>query len=73
MAHQIITAVADDVGRGEGSGNHLNPTILLCAGISTAIGTLVSLSSISLQLKNYRKPVLQRLSFLSSITLLENC
>ncbi|KAG8995291.1 hypothetical protein FRB94_002171 [Tulasnella sp. JGI-2019a] len=50
----------DDVGSG-GSGGRLNPTLLLCAGLSTAAGTGISCMSIYLQLKNYRKPILQRM------------
>lgn len=43
-----------------GSGNSLSPVILLTAGIATVIACVVTATSIWLQLKNYRKPVLQR-------------
>ncbi|KXN91587.1 hypothetical protein AN958_00380 [Leucoagaricus sp. SymC.cos] len=46
---------------GSGSGSRLPTPVLLFAGISTLIAVLVSTMSIILQLKNYRKPVLQRM------------
>ena len=45
-----------------GSGNSLNASILLSAGICTIVATVVAFGSIYLQLKNYRKPILQRYS-----------
>lgn len=49
-----------DIGRGAGSA--LNPSILISAGVATFIATAVSVNSIVLQLKNYRKPILQRMT-----------
>lgn len=46
---------------GDGAGTALNPTLLACAGIATAVATLVSFCSIYFHLKNYRKPLLQRM------------
>ncbi|KAH9029395.1 organic solute transporter Ostalpha-domain-containing protein [Lactarius hengduanensis] len=46
---------------GRGSGSALHPAILRVAAISTAIATLVSAISILMHLKNYRKPMLQRM------------
>ncbi|KAH9061212.1 organic solute transporter Ostalpha-domain-containing protein [Lactarius vividus] len=46
---------------GRGSGSALHPAILWVAAISTAVATLVSALSISMHLKNYRKPMLQRM------------
>ncbi|KIJ56379.1 hypothetical protein M422DRAFT_23657 [Sphaerobolus stellatus SS14] len=45
----------------EGAGAALNPVLLGCAGLATAVATLVSCWSIYLHLKNYRKNVLQRM------------
>ncbi|KAH9161508.1 hypothetical protein EDB89DRAFT_2030305 [Lactarius sanguifluus] len=45
---------------GRGSGSALHPAILWVAAVSTAVATLVSGISISMHLKNYRKPMLQR-------------
>ncbi|THH09689.1 hypothetical protein EW146_g8614 [Bondarzewia mesenterica] len=50
---------APDVGRGSGSA--LSPTLLIVSGLATLIATLVSAMSIFLHLKNYRKPILQRM------------
>ncbi|KAG8896445.1 hypothetical protein FRC01_011813, partial [Tulasnella sp. 417] len=44
-----------------GSGHSLSPVILLTAGIATVVACVVTATSIWLQLKNYRKPVLQRM------------
>ncbi|KAF8885393.1 organic solute transporter Ostalpha-domain-containing protein [Gymnopilus junonius] len=46
---------------GTGSGSRLPTTVLTLAGISTFIAVLVSMMSIWLQLRNYRKPALQRM------------
>jgi hypothetical protein len=47
-------------GHGAGSGSGLPLPVLLLAGISTLIAVTVSGLSIWLQLRNYRKPLLQR-------------
>ncbi|PCH37147.1 DUF300-domain-containing protein [Wolfiporia cocos MD-104 SS10] len=46
---------------GSGSGSALPFPVLLLAGLSTIAATFVSATSIFLHLKNYRKPVLQRM------------
>ncbi|KAF8598955.1 DUF300-domain-containing protein [Ceratobasidium sp. AG-I] len=46
---------------GSGSGSGLSTTVLLTAGVATAVATVVSTWSIYLHLKNYRKPALQRM------------
>ena len=53
-----------------GAGSRLPTVILSLAGISTAVAVLVSTMSILLQLRNYRKPALQRYfwSHFSSLT-----
>ncbi|KIR40176.1 hypothetical protein I313_04097 [Cryptococcus deuterogattii Ram5] len=43
-----------------GAGNHLPVWLLAMSGIFTAVATAISMMSIVLQLKNYRKPTLQR-------------
>ena len=43
-----------------GAGSALPAPVLILAGLSTAFATIVSATSIYLQLKNYRKPLLQR-------------
>ncbi|EIW66624.1 hypothetical protein TREMEDRAFT_34766 [Tremella mesenterica DSM 1558] len=43
-----------------GAGNHLPVWLLVLCGTFTAVATGVSVMSITLQLKNYRKPPLQR-------------
>lgn len=45
---------------GSGSGSALNPGILVAAGLSALVATVLATLSILLQLKNYRKPILQR-------------
>jgi hypothetical protein len=45
---------------GTGSGSALDPAILCVAVVATIVATVVSATSISLHLKNYRKPMLQR-------------
>lgn len=45
---------------GSGSGSSLPTVVLLLSGISALVAVLVSTMSILLQLKSYRKPVLQR-------------
>ncbi|RMZ81315.1 hypothetical protein DV737_g2606, partial [Chaetothyriales sp. CBS 132003] len=42
------------------SGNRLAHTVILVAGVAALVAALVSLVSIWMQLKNYRKPLLQR-------------
>ncbi|KAG7447667.1 DUF300-domain-containing protein [Guyanagaster necrorhizus] len=44
-----------------GAGSRLPTVVLVVAGVSTVIAVLVSAMSIYLQLKNYRRPVLQRM------------
>ncbi|KAF9223062.1 DUF300-domain-containing protein [Gyrodon lividus] len=46
---------------GHGSGSRLPLPVLLLAGISTVVAVVVSGLSIWLQLRNYRKPLLQRM------------
>ncbi|KAH9956149.1 organic solute transporter Ostalpha-domain-containing protein [Russula dissimulans] len=46
---------------GRGSGSALDPAILSIAVVATIIATLVSATSITMHLKNYRKPMLQRM------------
>ncbi|RMZ81075.1 hypothetical protein DV738_g2394, partial [Chaetothyriales sp. CBS 135597] len=43
-----------------GSGNKLARAVILVAGVAALVAALVSLVSIWMQLKNYRKPLLQR-------------
>ncbi|WVN85707.1 uncharacterized protein L203_100857 [Cryptococcus depauperatus CBS 7841] len=43
-----------------GAGNHLPVWLLALCGAFTAVATGISIMSIALQLKNYRKPALQR-------------
>jgi len=50
-----------DVDVGSGAGSGLPGVVLFLAALSTLIAVLISAMSIHLQLKNYRKPVLQRL------------
>jgi hypothetical protein len=57
-ARSIREDMTPDVG--SGSGSALNPAILIVAGSATVVATVVSAMSISLHLKNYRKPMLQR-------------
>lgn len=45
---------------GSGAGSSLPLVVLVLSGVSTLVAVLVSAMSIYLQLKNYRKPVLQR-------------
>ncbi|KAK0499557.1 DUF300 domain-containing protein [Armillaria luteobubalina] len=44
-----------------GAGSRLPTAVLAVAGVSTVVAVLVSAMSIYLQLKNYRRPVLQRM------------
>ncbi|KAI9456749.1 organic solute transporter Ostalpha-domain-containing protein [Russula earlei] len=44
-----------------GSGSALDPAILRITVVATIVATLVSAASISMHLKNYRKPMLQRM------------
>ncbi|KAF8621266.1 hypothetical protein AX15_007926 [Amanita polypyramis BW_CC] len=46
---------------GSGSGSSLPVPVLVLAGVCTLVAVLVSAMSIYLQLKNYRKPLLQRM------------
>ena len=52
--------LVEDADNGRGSGSALNPIILTSAGLSALLATALASMSIVLQLKNYRKPVLQR-------------
>ncbi len=58
---QALMASTYDVG--SGSGSRLPTAVLVLAGVSTFVAVSVSTLSIVLQLKNYRKPVLQRYLF----------
>ncbi|CAE6465933.1 hypothetical protein ACGC1H_006155 [Rhizoctonia solani] len=44
-----------------GSGSGLSSTVLVSAGLATAVATITSVLSICSHLKNYRKPALQRM------------
>ncbi|CAE6488576.1 unnamed protein product [Rhizoctonia solani] len=44
-----------------GSGSGLSSTVLVSAGLATAVATVTSILSICAHLKNYRKPALQRM------------
>ncbi|KAH7338471.1 organic solute transporter Ostalpha-domain-containing protein [Rhizoctonia solani] len=44
-----------------GSGSGLSSTVLVSAGLATAVATVTSVLSICSHLKNYRKPALQRM------------
>ncbi|KAF8962096.1 organic solute transporter Ostalpha-domain-containing protein [Flammula alnicola] len=46
---------------GSGAGSRLPTPVLVIAGLSTLVAVLVSMMSIHLQLRNYRKPALQRM------------
>ncbi|KAI0266441.1 organic solute transporter Ostalpha-domain-containing protein [Gloeopeniophorella convolvens] len=46
---------------GSGSGSALSPALLWVAGFATVVATLVSAMSILMHLRNYRKPMLQRM------------
>lgn len=43
-----------------GAGSRLPTPLLVMAGVSAVVAVLVSAASILLQLRNYRKPALQR-------------
>ena len=45
---------------GSGSGSALHPAILITSGIAALVATVLATFSIWLQLKNYRRPILQR-------------
>ncbi len=51
---------AHDLEVGSGSGSRLPTAVLTLAGVSSLLAVLISGMSIYLQLKNYRKPGLQR-------------
>ncbi|KAF8066552.1 DUF300 domain-containing protein [Lyophyllum atratum] len=53
--------MGDGLEVGGGAGSRLPTTVLVLAGVSTVIAVAVSAMSIYLQLKNYRKPILQRM------------
>ena len=59
-AATLTTMLVEDADNGRGSGSALNPIILTSAGLSAVLATALASMSIVLQLKNYRKPVLQR-------------
>ncbi|KIK63485.1 hypothetical protein GYMLUDRAFT_57673 [Collybiopsis luxurians FD-317 M1] len=46
---------------GDGAGSRLPLAVLILAGLSTLFAVVISATSIFLQLKNYRKPYLQRM------------
>ncbi|KAE9394006.1 DUF300-domain-containing protein [Gymnopus androsaceus JB14] len=46
---------------GDGAGSRLPTAVLVLAGLSTFVAVVISATSIFLQLKNYRKPYLQRM------------
>ncbi|KAF5372342.1 hypothetical protein D9615_009300 [Tricholomella constricta] len=46
---------------GSGAGSRLPTAVLVLSGVSTFIAVVVSVMSIYLHLKNYRKPILQRM------------
>lgn len=48
-------------GAGSGAGSRLPTVVLTLAGVSTVVAVVVSAMSIYLHLKNYRKPILQRM------------
>ncbi|KAG2360757.1 organic solute transporter Ostalpha-domain-containing protein [Suillus spraguei] len=50
-----------DLNHGRGAGSGLPPPVLILAGVSTVVAVTVSGLSIWLQLRNYRKPLLQRM------------
>jgi hypothetical protein len=52
---------------GSGAGSSLPLSVLVLSGLSTLVAVLVSAMSIYLQLKNYRKPVLQRCASLKNV------
>ncbi|KAH9822213.1 organic solute transporter Ostalpha-domain-containing protein [Melampsora americana] len=45
---------------GSGSGSRLDPRLLYSAGLSAGLATLLSVWCVCQQLRNYRKPILQR-------------
>ena len=45
---------------GSGTGSRLPTAVLVVAGVCTIVAVLVSMMSIHLHLRNYRKPALQR-------------
>ncbi|EIN05458.1 DUF300-domain-containing protein [Punctularia strigosozonata HHB-11173 SS5] len=57
----MVIGILPGSGHGPGSGSALNPAILTLAGIATLVATVVSAISIFLHIKNYRKPILQRM------------
>jgi len=63
----LLTVLDSTPDRGSGSGSALNPAILITAGISALVATVLATFSIWLQLKNYRRPILQRYVFLVHI------
>lgn len=60
MASSGLIATGILPNMGHGSGSALPLPILLVAGVCTAVATIVSAVSITMHLKNYRKPHLQR-------------
>ncbi|KAG6836292.1 hypothetical protein H0H93_009432 [Arthromyces matolae] len=46
---------------GSGAGSRLPTPVLVLSGVATAVAVVVSVTSIYLQLKNYRQPMLQRM------------
>ncbi|KAG8795499.1 hypothetical protein FRC16_010054 [Serendipita sp. 398] len=61
MDHKwTISSLMGSPDHGSGSGSALNPVILITAGICAFSATFLASFSIWLQLKNYRRPILQR-------------
>ncbi|GAA6019658.1 hypothetical protein JCM11491_004869 [Sporobolomyces phaffii] len=62
MASSTWASKTDPGGGGGdvGSGSHLPPAVLICATVSAALSTILSLVTVWLQLKHYHRPRLQR-------------
>lgn len=63
VARLSLMLTLPDIDLGHGSGSSLPFPVLALAGISTIVAVTVSGVSIWLQLRNYRKPLLQRCAF----------
>lgn len=59
--HDIVGWASDSPNEDAGSGQNLSKPVLILATISAGLSTLLSLWTIYIQLKNYRKIRLQRL------------
>ncbi|KAI6004489.1 DUF300-domain-containing protein [Pisolithus orientalis] len=62
-------SILPDLTHGHGAGSSLPLPVLVISGVSTFVAVVVSGLSIWLQLRNYRKPFLQRMVFASLISL----